>query len=169
MIRNFPEIQNMFWTAAIFMMITTSITATTSTTEIEKENIELPNFNEARSEVGVNGALALQLFEYLLYQYKTKSDSIQDRVSRMLSRVLPRATHVREKGENNFDGLAITTGVVLFVVVIARVVPSIIDAGTQFLARKSETGYQFDSDQFLHLTETVLQSIDKFQKKINGY
>ena len=153
----------MLWTVVIFALISARVGEAASMNPVtEIQQVQVPN--EARSEVTVDGSLALQLFEYLLYQYKTKSDSIQNRVARMFTRSFD-----KEK-EHEFDGLAITSAVVLFAIIAARVLPSLTGADTRFFGRKSEgQNFQFDTDKFLQMTGNVLQSIDKFQKKINTY
>jgi len=167
----------MFWTAAMFLMIVATIGETASispTATIDREIIDIPNLNEARSKVSVSGSLALELFEYLLYQYKTKSDIIQKRMSGMLHRFVPSLSHnidnneLWEKRENAFDGFAIATGVSLLLVVIAIVFQPLAGVTSRFTRRLNTARQQLDSEKILQLTETVFQSIENFQKKINN-
>ena len=162
-----------FWAAAFFIMIVANLAETASTNlmnrEINRHNTETENLNEARSKAMVNDALAQRLFEYLLDQYKTKADIVQKRMSRRLNRSSPWNALARDKDENNFDGLAIAAGVVLFVVIVARVGSTLIEARNQFFGRQSDTDHPFEQEKLLRMTENILQSMEKFQRKINNF
>ena len=164
----------MFWTVTLFIMLGATISETASispTTAIDQGTEAATNIDEARTTVGVTGSLALQLFEYLIYQYKTKSEIIQERMSGMLNRITPYWSHtfdnneVWEKRENAFDGLAIATGVSLVVVILAIIFQPLAGVTSRFTRRLNKARQHFDTEQFLQLTETVLQSIERLQKK----
>ena len=167
------QFQMKFWAAAFFIMIVANMAETASTNlmnrEINRHNTETENLNEARSKAMVNDALAQRLFEYLLDQYKTKADIVQKRMSRRLNRSSPWNALARDKDENNFDGLAIAAGVVLFVVIVARVGSTLIEARNQFFGRQSDTDHPFEQEKLLRMTENILQSMEKFQRKINNF
>ena len=167
----------MFWTKFIFIMIVATICESASinpTTATDQEMIETENLNEARGKVTVKGSLALEMFEYLLYQYKKNYDIIQHKMSGMLGRATPDwnpsfdNNKVWEKREYPFDGLAIATGVSLVVVILAIVFQPLAGVTSRFTRRLSNAQGRFDREKILQLTETIFNSIENFQKKISS-
>jgi len=145
--------QVMLRTAAIIVIVAA---ATGQTASIQAS----PALNEARTDVSVDGSLALKLFEYLLYHYKSNKYFILQKLG---------YSDARTKDDGYpFEGLAITTGVLLIIAILAIVFQPLVDNNRFFRSAAGRAGRFFDSDAGVTLTQTVLRSIQQFQDQINA-